>query len=49
MGNCTGKDTNGLAGSVFDRVTSRTSKQDDCLLYRLANYQKGKRNILMKH
>ena len=41
MGNCTGKSNDKQNGSAFDRVTSRTSTEDDCLLYQLADYQKG--------
>ena len=43
MGNCTGKakSFNELNYSALDRVTSRTSSEDDCLLYRLADYQRG--------
>lgn len=29
------------AGSILDRVISQASNEDDCLLYRLANYKKG--------
>lgn len=42
MGNC--KSYNAYSkqnNSAFDRVTSRTSKADDCLIYQLADYQKG--------
>lgn len=28
-------------GSILDRVISQASNEDDCLLYRLANYKKG--------
>nr|CAH7725260.1 unnamed protein product [Callosobruchus chinensis] len=28
-------------GSILDRVISQASNQDQCLLYRLANYKKG--------
>lgn len=41
MGNCKGKIDDKQNGSAFDRVTSRTSTEDDCLLYQLADYQKG--------
>ncbi|XP_057371293.1 uncharacterized protein LOC130692234 [Daphnia carinata] len=44
MGNCKGKGSdsfNKQNSSAFDRVTSRTSTDDDCLLYQLADYQKG--------
>ena len=49
MGNCTGKAKtfNELNSSVLDRVTSRTSSEDDCLLYRLADYQRG--NVCTHH
>lgn len=33
----------GEAGSVLDRVISQASNQDQCLLYRLANYKKGRK------
>lgn len=29
------------AGSILDRVISQSSNEDECLLYRLANYKKG--------
>lgn len=29
------------AGSVLDRVISQASNEDQCLLYKLANYKKG--------
>ena len=28
-------------GSILDRVISQASNQDQCLLYKLANYKKG--------
>lgn len=31
-------------GSILDRVISQASNQDQCLLYKLANYKKGKRS-----
>ena len=47
MGNCTGKDPfDKQNSSAFDRVTSRTSTDDDCLLYQLADYQKGTVTLL---
>lgn len=50
MGNCTGKSNDKQNGSAFDRVTSRTSTEDDCLLYQLADYQKGMfSNVLNSH
>ena len=41
MGGKKSKSSGELNGSVLDRVTSRTSSTDDCLLYRLADYQRG--------
>ena len=44
MGNCPSfKGHNKKDASAFDRVTSRTSTSDDCLLYQLADYQKGEK------
>lgn len=43
MGICwcsfTKDDTN--SGSILDRVISQASSEDECLLYKLANYKKG--------
>ncbi|XP_044575344.1 uncharacterized protein LOC123259139 isoform X2 [Cotesia glomerata] len=44
MGNvcaCRSKDSQINAGSILDRVISQASDEDQCLLYRLANYKKG--------
>ncbi|KAK0098614.1 hypothetical protein PV326_006175 [Microctonus aethiopoides] len=44
MGNacgCRGRDSQVNAGSILDRVISQASNEDQCLLYRLANYKKG--------
>lgn len=44
MGNvctCRNKDSQINAGSILDRVISQASDEDQCLLYRLANYKKG--------
>lgn len=53
MGNCLGGGDGGFSKerSAFDRVTSRTSKDDDCLLYQLADYQRGKieKMVALRH
>lgn len=36
-----GKENNLQAGSILDRVISQASNEDQCLLYKLANYKKG--------
>lgn len=36
-----GRDSQVNAGSILDRVISQASNEDQCLLYRLANYKKG--------
>ncbi|XP_076629860.1 transient receptor potential cation channel subfamily V iav [Colletes latitarsis] len=38
---CRGRDSQVNAGSILDRVISQASNEDQCLLYRLANYKKG--------
>ncbi|XP_046414955.1 uncharacterized protein LOC124177005 [Neodiprion fabricii] len=38
---CRGRASQVNAGSILDRVISQASNQDQCLLYRLANYKKG--------
>ncbi|XP_043256262.1 uncharacterized protein LOC122399562 [Colletes gigas] len=38
---CRGRDSQVNAGSILDRVISQASDEDQCLLYRLANYKKG--------
>ncbi|XP_012266569.2 uncharacterized protein LOC105692131 isoform X2 [Athalia rosae] len=38
---CRGRESQVNAGSILDRVISQASNQDQCLLYRLANYKKG--------
>ncbi|XP_031780916.1 uncharacterized protein LOC100118680 [Nasonia vitripennis] len=38
---CQGRDSQVNAGSILDRVISQASDEDQCLLYRLANYKKG--------
>ncbi|XP_039300555.1 uncharacterized protein LOC120355878 [Nilaparvata lugens] len=41
MGNLLSGGANLNAGSVLDRVISQGSTEDECLLYRLANYRNG--------
>ncbi|XP_033351267.1 uncharacterized protein LOC117234299 isoform X1 [Bombus vosnesenskii] len=38
---CRGRGSQVNAGSILDRVISHASDEDQCLLYRLANYKKG--------
>ncbi|XP_043512681.1 transient receptor potential cation channel subfamily V member 4 [Frieseomelitta varia] len=38
---CRGRGSQVNAGSILDRVISQASDEDQCLLYRLANYKKG--------
>ncbi|XP_026667863.1 uncharacterized protein LOC108623188 isoform X2 [Ceratina calcarata] len=38
---CRGRGGQVNAGSILDRVISQASDEDQCLLYRLANYKKG--------
>ncbi|XP_033225475.1 uncharacterized protein LOC117178246 [Belonocnema kinseyi] len=38
---CRGRGSQVNAGSILDRVISQASNEDQCLLYRLANYKKG--------
>ncbi|XP_011315537.1 uncharacterized protein iav [Fopius arisanus] len=38
---CRPRDSQVNAGSILDRVISQASDEDQCLLYRLANYKKG--------
>nr|XP_033323673.1 uncharacterized protein LOC117218984 isoform X5 [Megalopta genalis] len=38
---CRGRDSQVNAGSILDRVISQASNEDQCLLYRLANYKKS--------
>ncbi|XP_057656307.1 uncharacterized protein LOC130893886 [Diorhabda carinulata] len=38
---CRKKKKNLQGGSILDRVISQSSNQDQCLLYKLANYKKG--------
>ncbi|KAH1012632.1 hypothetical protein HUJ05_011759 [Dendroctonus ponderosae] len=38
---CKHKKSHYTGGSILDRVISQSSNQDQCLLYRLANYKKG--------
>uniref|UniRef100_A0AAR5PGZ3 Ion transport domain-containing protein n=1 Tax=Dendroctonus ponderosae TaxID=77166 RepID=A0AAR5PGZ3_DENPD len=38
---CRHKKSHYTGGSILDRVISQSSNQDQCLLYRLANYKKG--------
>ncbi|XP_032691280.1 uncharacterized protein LOC116853977 [Odontomachus brunneus] len=38
---CRGRGSQLNAGSILDRVISQASNEDQCLLYRLANYKKG--------
>lgn len=35
------KKSNFTGGSILDRVISQSSNEDQCLLYKLANYKKG--------
>ncbi|XP_044006234.1 uncharacterized protein LOC122851212 [Aphidius gifuensis] len=39
--NCRNNDEQINAGSILDRVISQANDEDQCLLYRLANYKKG--------
>lgn len=41
MGSLFSSGANVQAGSVLDRVISQASNEDECLLYRLANYKNG--------
>ncbi|CAL8109963.1 unnamed protein product [Orchesella dallaii] len=41
MGNCIGRNETINPGQVLDRVISQANNDDDCLLYKLANYKKG--------
>lgn len=41
MGSLFSSGANVNAGSVLDRVISQASNEDECLLYRLANYKNG--------
>ncbi|KAJ8672702.1 hypothetical protein QAD02_003962 [Eretmocerus hayati] len=38
---CRGRASQANAGSILDRVISQASDEDQCLLYKLANYKKG--------
>lgn len=47
MGACATKKQAINPGSALDTVISQASS-DDCVLYRLADYKKGERNVCLK-
>ena len=41
MGNCVNKKKIFNPGAVLDRVIAGSGPEDECLLYKLANFKKG--------
>ena len=45
MGNCVNKKKIFNPGAVLDRVIAGSGPEDECLLYKLANFKKGVGNV----